>query len=63
MNRTCSAILDSHEYPVCVIWYHADVPAADTLAEIRIIGDVDVERLADAFVAAELVVGDVFSLV
>ena len=63
MNRTRSVILDRHEPHLRTIRYHAHVSAAGTLALCGDAGYDDVERLADAVVATELVVDDVFNSV
>jgi len=63
MNRARSVILDCHEHLPRAIRDHAHVSAAGTFALCGRVVDGGVERLADAFVASELVVDDVFNSV
>ena len=63
MNLTLSVIRDLHKPHLRPIRDLAHVTAADTLALCGRVGDGNMERVADAVVATELVVDDVFSSV
>ena len=62
MSLTLSVIRDLHEPRWRIDRDLAHVSTAGTFALCGRVGDGNMERVADAFVATELVVDDVFSL-